>query len=148
MAGGLRLAGFLHFLLTGEPFSPEEIAAVRSEISFAEALGAHVAWKNRLEAALRQPPVAVHLTGEIGDHQSCVLGKWIAGPGYRRYGHLSSFDVIRMQHERFHRLAHEIIELHYSRQFARAETLLEGGFKDASHHIVQELRRFSEFFES
>jgi hypothetical protein len=148
MASRFRLNGFLHFLLTGEPFSPEEIVAVRKEISFTDAIDAHIAWKNQLEHALRQPPVAVRITRDVNDPEHCLLGKWITGPGYRRYGNLSSFDEIRVQHDRFHRLAGEIAELHSSRQFALAETLMNGGFQDASHQIVKELRRFSELFGS
>jgi hypothetical protein len=142
----MRFTGFLHFLLTGDPFSPKEIADVRSEINFTDAIDAHLKWKDRLRHELLQPPVNARVTADVGDEGACVLGRWIMGPGYRRYGHLASFAEVRRQHSRFHRVARDVVELHYARRFSLAEELMSGDFEDASEQIIRELRGFAGIF--
>ncbi|MGE5468989.1 MAG: CZB domain-containing protein [Ignavibacteria bacterium] len=143
----MRLSGFLHFLVTGEPFSPREINSVNDEINFSEAIDAHVGWKSRLTAALDQRDAPPQLAHEAGDDCACALGRWMSGAGYRRYGHLASFAEVRSHHSRFHSLARDIVELHRGGDAGRAHELVRGEFEEASRNIVAGLRRFSGVFE-
>ena len=53
-------------------------------------------------------------TKDVKDHTQCVFGKWYAGEGKSRFGHLPLFQSIRREHEQVHVMARAIVEM-YSR---------------------------------
>lgn len=144
----MRLRSLLSFLITGNPFSDRELADVRKEISFVEAISAHLAWKTKLVEALAGKAQAAPDAAEIGKDTACALGQWIHGSGQARYGDLPAFDGLRQQHARFHRLAGEVVELTRANKNAEASRLMANEFQQTSHDIVTRLSRMSKLFNS
>lgn len=141
----MRLTGFLSFLFSGKPFSDGELAAVRSEVSFADAIEAHLAWKRQLIDALAGKPGQWPNAGEVGKDSRCMLGQWIHG---KRYGDLPSFVELRDEHARFHGLAREIVEHARAGRKAEATRLLEGAFQRSSGEIIARIKHLSGLFGS
>lgn len=144
----MRTEGLLSFLITGNPFSKKELADVRAEISFAEAIDAHLAWKARLVEALggskdRLPDVA-----DVSTDTRCALGQWIHGAGHERYGGLPSFAELRAQHAHFHDIAGQVLELTRADKKAEAKHLLEGPFQRSSTAIIARIERLGTLFGS
>lgn len=145
----MRFSGFLSFLFGGKPFSDGELAEVRGEVSFADAIEAHLAWKRRLIDALaagkaeRWPSVE-----EVGKDTRCTLGQWIHGTGWERYGNLRSFVELRDVHARFHGLAREIVEHARAGRQTEATRLLDGDFQRTSGDIIARIKHLSELFGS
>lgn len=142
----MRFSGFLSFLFTGKPFSQKELIEVRSEISFPQAIEAHLAWKRCLVDALEGQPAKMPHSGEVGDDTHCALGRWIHRSGHHRYGELPSFIALRTQHAHFHHLAREIVELSHAQRVDAARSLMAGDFQHTSHEIVLRLRHLSQLF--
>lgn len=144
----MRFSGFLSFLFTGEPFSKQELSDVRSEIRFAEAIDAHLAWKQRLVDALTGPAAHTPSAADVGTDTACTLGQWIHGTGQQRYGYLSSFAALRRQHAHFHDLARQIVELARANELDGARRLMDGEFHETSLDIIARIRRLSALFGS
>ena len=144
----MRFAGFLSFLFSGKPFSDGELAAVRSEVSFTAAIEAHLAWKRRLIDALAGKPGQWPNADEVGRDSRCMLGQWIHGTGWERYGDLPSFVELRDEHARFHGLAREIVEHAHAGRQAEATRLMEGEFQRTSHDIIARIKHLSGLFGS
>lgn len=134
------------FLLTEHTISRKETAAVRTEISFSEAIDAHLDWKRRLVESLNAPGRRALMLAEVGNASACTLGQWIDGAGERRYGDLSSFAELREDHRSFHVLARRVVELHRSNDRHSAQALLKAEFQQAGHRIVERLKHLSDVF--
>lgn len=144
----MRFSGLLSFLLTGKPFSERELDEVRGEVSFSQAIEAHIAWKQRLVEAVAQRPAQLPPAEDIGKDTLCTLGMWIHGDGQERYGELPSFDELRRQHAEFHRLAREIVELSRADRRKEAELLMSGKFQHTSSEVIARVRHLSGLFGS
>jgi len=144
----MRLSGFLSFLFGGKPFSDGELADVRSEVCFADAIEAHMAWKRQLVDALAGKAEQWPKVDEVGTDKRCALGQWILGTGWERYGDLASFIELRNAHARFHGLAGEIVEHVRAGRRAEATHLLDGDFQRTSNDIIARIKRLSELFGS
>lgn len=142
----MQLTGFVHFLLTGQPISAKETESVRAEVSFAEAIEAHLNWKRELIESLNGSRGNALVPWHAGNPSICVLGKWIDDAGTRRYGDLSSFEDLREVHRRFHALARQVIELRLAKDMEAAQALLRTDFEQASSQIVQRLRHLAKLF--
>jgi hypothetical protein len=144
----MRFSGFLSFLFTGQPFSRRELAEVRGEVSFSEAIEAHLAWKHRLLDALAGHPAELPAASEVGKDTCCMLGQWIHGEGHRRYGDLSSFAELRSLHAHFHEVARRIVELTAAKRMDEAKRLVERDFQPTSLDIIARIRHLAELFGS
>lgn len=68
----------------------------------------HRQWLHRLQGWYRQD---IKQRGEPPplDPEKCSFGRWHAGEGRQRYGHLPEFDATEEPHARIHALAHQIV---------------------------------------
>ncbi|MBK6741956.1 MAG: CZB domain-containing protein [Hydrogenophilales bacterium] len=68
----------------------------------------HRQWLHQLQGWYRQD---IKQRGEPPplDPEKCSFGRWHAGEGQLRYGHLAEFAAIREPHEHIHALAHQIV---------------------------------------
>ena len=144
----MQLWDFLQSVITGKLFSARELAAVRNEVSFSEAIAAHLSWKLNLTNALAGRAERMPNPDEIGDDTRCILGQWIHGPGQERYGYFSSYAELRQRHEHFHHLARQVVELTREERRGDAQRLLEGEFQEASRDIIAHLKLLSSLFGS
>jgi hypothetical protein len=144
----VRIRDFLEFLLTGEPISDRERAEVRSEVSFSEAIDAHLEWKHRLISSLGNPGAESLIPDDIRLDTRCELGQWIHGAGNKRYRKFPAFTELREKHAEFHLLAHRIVELSQSQQHEAAQALMKGDFQQTSMAIVSRIRHLSTLFGS
>ena len=144
----MRFSGFLSFLLGGKPFSNGELADVRGEVSFADAIEAHLAWKRRLIDVLAGKAEQWPNDDEVGKDTRCTLGQWIHGTGWERYGNLPSFVELRDAHARFHGLAREVVEHARAGRRVEATRLLDGEFQRTSGDIIARIKHLSELFGS
>jgi hypothetical protein len=144
----MRFSGFLSFLFTGKPFSNRELLAVRGEVSFAEAIDAHLEWKRRLLDAVGGHPANLPVASEVGRDAGCTLGRWIHGEGDQRYGDLSSFVELRNLHAHFHDLARQVVELASANRMSDAKRLVDSEFQQTSLDIIARIRHLSGLFGS
>jgi hypothetical protein len=73
------------------------------------AIDAHAQWKERLHnhiAGNTQEDLRVDV---IARDDQCVLGQWLNAEGSKRYGHLPTFDAVRVSHAQFHRCAADVL---------------------------------------
>lgn len=142
----MRILDFLSSTFTGKLFSNRELAQVRGEISFPEAIAAHAAWKSHLIEAVTGRSGTIPHCDEVGSDTRCTLGQWIHGAGEKRYGDLSSFVELRTQHARFHDIACDIVELSRAKKMGEARRLMDGEFQKTSTDIILRLKRLSGLF--
>ena len=142
----MRIFEFMSFLFTGKLFSDRERAQVRGEVSFPEAIAAHLAWKQRLIDALAGQAAQDLDCNVIGKDTLCTLGQWIHGAGKKRYGDLSSFVELREQHAHFYRIACDVVKLSRTRDVVEAKRLMDGEFQKTSADIVARLKHLSSLF--
>lgn len=114
-------------------------AQVVEEINFMEALTEHVQWKARLENYLNGTPREDLDPAAICRDDLCPLGKWIHGPGLRRYHKEPRFYQLRADHAHFHFLAGNVVRHVQSNEHAEAGALLENEYKRTSRKMVQAL---------
>lgn len=142
----MRGSDYVSFLVSDNLFPDRERAEVRSEISFAEAIAGHQAWRQCvIDSALGKSETPMSCL-QVCDESGCPLGRWIAGAGQRRYGDLHSFAELKEQHSRFHQCACEIIELAVTHRRDDARQLIEGEFLRISSEIVARMRHLEELF--
>ena len=90
----MRLKTLLAGLFASQPFSPGEISAVGGEITFADAIRKHLAWKTQLQESLAGKTPMAFALDDICRDDRCELGIWLHGAGQRRYGEMKSFDEL------------------------------------------------------
>lgn len=144
----MGLLSFLEALVTGKPFSDRELAQVRGEVSFSDALNAHLEWKRRLVDCIENEGTDVLDVDEIGSDSRCVLGQWIEGDGRHHFGELSSFAELREHHAHFHELAHRIVTLARAHRSDEARQLMSREFQQTSLEIVSRIQHLSRLFGS
>lgn len=141
-------SGLISFLVTGNPFPDKELAEVRGEISFSEAIDGHLAWRRCLVESVLGKAAQPMDCLKVCDESGCLLGRWLNGPGQSRYGDLPSFIQLREQHSRFHNLACEVLELSSSNRLAEAKCLMEGEFLKVSTEIIDRMKHLHTLFRS
>ena len=77
-------------------------------MNFDEAVAAHSDWKRKLRSYIQKPDHSLKVI-EVGAHDRCKLGQWIAGEG-RKYASLQEYAKLQAEHTRFHKAAAEVIE--------------------------------------
>lgn len=143
----MHVSDLLSFLVTGNPYPDRERAEVRNELSFTEAIEGHAAWRQCLIDTAFGTAKAPMKCMEVCDEKGCLLGRWIAGPGERRYGDLPSFTQLKARHKRFHDIACDILELATAGRKDEAKRLVEGEFMEISTEIADRMRRLQSLFE-
>lgn len=143
----MRLKNFLVGLVSWRPFTVREIREVGSEITFPDAIKAHLAWKSRLEASLAGDGVMAIVLDDVCRDDRCELGRWLYGAGGQRYGGLHAFDELIAKHAHFHELACQVTKLTRDGRLAHAQHLLTHDFNLASYEIVVRLNKFASVFE-
>jgi len=126
---------------------PEEREAIHREISFFEAVEAHVAWKRRLNDYLlgnSQEKLEPH---QVSVDNRCTLGKWIHGPAAARFGEFPLFLELVDQHARFHLVAAKVLEAYQNGDEALAIRLLYGDFARQSKETVDCILKLHAFVE-
>lgn len=133
-----EIMGLFSFLgrLFGSKVSSKEIAEIRREISFAEAIKAHTAWKSRLQTALEGRSDETLLPAYICQDNLCVLGKWIHGAGTRRFGGDAPFEGLRSKHAQFHVHAARVVELTQAGEQELATMIFENEYAKTSHEVI------------
>ncbi len=90
---------------------------------FLKARDAHRAWLGRLREVL-DGRKAMTLE-EAGSHRLCLLGQWIYSEGIKNYGDLAEVHALEKDHEKFHNLVREIVQLRNTDELAKAEDKLK-----------------------
>jgi hypothetical protein len=69
----------------------------------------HVAWRGKLVEMFSGRKQLT--SADVLDHHQCALGKWYDGDGTRHFQHLPDFQTLGVQHQSFHRLVSEMVQL-------------------------------------
>jgi hypothetical protein len=77
-------------------------------MDFDEAVGAHSKWKRRMRCSLAKHDGDLNPAEVALDHK-CVLGEWIYGEG-ASYSSLAEYAKLKYEHDRFHKVAAELIK--------------------------------------
>ncbi len=103
-------------------------------LSLRAALDSHEAWKDRLKKALDGEGEYQMLdTATVSQDCHCELGKWIYGPGKKKFGKLPEYEEARKAHAEFHLAAAEVLIEHNSGHTELARELLNTRFRQASN---------------
>jgi len=105
-------------------------------MNFDDAIKAHVAWKIKLSSYIKNPDHSL-LHNEVCKDNNCELGKWIYGEG-SKFSKLPEYNVLKMEHIRFHKAASEIVKKADNGGNASEEVALgaKSDFADASNKVV------------
>ena len=103
---------------------------------FNAAIEAHAQWKVDLKKNVEEGSFQDIKT--IVNSHACDLGSWIYGEGYR-YNRLPSFESMCSAHERFHRVAAEVVCYSNTGEKEKAKKLLspDGSFSQTSAKLVK-----------
>lgn len=110
-----------------------------SALNVDSAIGAHRAWKGRLEymiLGLEEGHVDVDA---VCDDRKCLLGLWLFGDG-REYAAWASYPALVDIHRRFHEEACKVVAAFRQGKQEEASALLEGEFDRLSVDIVALLK--------
>lgn len=116
---------------------------IMSSLNVDSAIGAHRAWKGRLEHVIlgiaenKLDPLVV------SDDAGCLLGTWLFGSG-QEYSGWSRFDELVDCHRHFHQTAGAIVLLFHEGKLDEANGLLDGDFSKSSNRVVALLTQLRE----
>lgn len=115
---------------------------MNTENIFNMAIETHVQWKLEFKKNLEEGSGQDIKT--IMNCHACDLGSWIYGEGYR-YNRLPSFESMCTAHERFHRIAAEVVRYSNAGDKEKAKNLLspEGAFSQTSAKLVKAIMNCS-----
>lgn len=94
-----------------------------------EAFKAHGEWKMKFRLAMASHEQMDAAT--IAKDNCCNLGKWLHGEGKLKYVKLNSFKDCVDKHAAFHQEACKVAEAINSKQYTKAEALMDVGSKYA-----------------
>jgi len=123
---------------------PEDDAdsGVVAGLNFKTAIDAHMAWKSRLMKVIEGTQTEELDVEVVSRDDQCLLGKWINGPGSRKFGSLREFQELKMDHARFHLSAGDILSCALAGDKEGAETSLRnGGYIRDSERVKLHLAR-------
>ncbi|HMX15446.1 MAG TPA: CZB domain-containing protein [Rhodocyclaceae bacterium] len=107
-----------------------------SALNVDSAIGAHLAWKRRLEYTILGLDKADLDVDTVCDDTRCLLGLWLNGEG-RRHQAWQSYARLFERHKRFHQVACQVVTLARERDTEGALALLNGEFDDLSGEVVE-----------
>jgi len=109
-------------------------------LDIAAAMRAHQAWKEHLNKLLASDARDALDPLQVCRDDICILGKWINGPGQRRYHGLAAFERLCATHAEFHGAAASVLALaQQGRDIEAHEQLQRGSFARASLRIEADL---------
>jgi methyl-accepting chemotaxis protein len=118
-----------------------------SSFDIDSAIGAHRAWKWRLEHVIIGI-VDDHLDADtLCDETKCLLGTWLYGRGMQ-YAEWEHYQALVESHKLFHQQACSVIEFYRAGKTEDASTLLEGEFARLSGQIVATLTELRTYLNS
>ena len=105
-------------------------------MNFDEAITAHSAWKLKLSSYLKKADGSLKVADVEPDHK-CPLGQWIHGEG-AKFSTLTEFATLKMEHQRFHKAAAEVIKKADSGQSVAEDVALgaKSEFASASNNVI------------
>lgn len=118
-----------------------------AEMDIATAIAAHEDWKQRLLQCVAS------MDGKLSEDffpevicrdDCCDLGKWLHGPGRKRFGHYRAFSVLVARNEYFHAQAALAVAQALGGNKEEASRILNGSFRLASNQVLlmlKELKR-------
>jgi hypothetical protein len=107
------------------------------------AIGAHKAWKGRLEHVILGIASNNLNRESVCDDSQCLLGLWLYGRG-KSHSHWTHFDQLVRTHKVFHRAAGQIVASFHENRIDEAQALLDGEFQNASDEVVDMLTQLRE----
>jgi Chemoreceptor zinc-binding domain len=112
-----------------------------SGLNLQQVLGAHTAWKARLQHVLDGTSDEAFEIEVVSQDCNCFLGKWIYSEGKKQFGHLPEFEAVRSAHADFHVSAGDVLLQHQMGNVEHAAELLKTKFRTASNKNQMELTR-------
>jgi aerotaxis receptor len=111
------------------------------ELDFDQAFAVHQEWRVMLRNAV-QRKLSVN-ADEMRRDDCCKLGKWLHGPGGKRWGHEPVFTQLVKVHRDFHKEAGKVADTIMKRQYEQADKQMEPGtpFAEASKVVAQMLKQ-------
>ncbi|MBP6902866.1 MAG: cache domain-containing protein [Burkholderiaceae bacterium] len=111
-------------------------ATPAADFDFDSAIQAHRDWKVKLRKAIGEQG-QVDAEALCRDDR-CPLGRWLHGPGGRRWGGRPVFQALVDKHAQFHQRAGEVAQRINAADYERARSLLgaESAFSAASTEVV------------
>jgi hypothetical protein len=106
------------------------------------AIGAHGAWKMKLNTAIKHGH-SDKSPEQLRDCTACEFGQWIGGPqfdGQIRSG--KPYYVVSQLHKKFHEAAADVLEHAVKGDRAGAEKLMETEFKQRSEVLKRALMKW------
>lgn len=103
--------------------------------NFDQAIDVHRQWKVKLRQAIAHRDQLDADT--ISRDDCCQLGKWLHGPGGRRFGHETLFGDLVESHAHFHQAAGDVAQTINRGDYREAGAMIESGsrFADASSEV-------------
>ena len=140
----MSLKDWLVKRLAGDDSAELELSPEEEELSglnLREVLNAHIVWKEKLNTTLDGTSTERYEVATVSQDNLCVLGKWIYGPGKKKYSKLPEYEALRKVHQEFHICAANVLEKHENGEPKEATQILNGVFREASNQIQLDLVR-------
>ncbi|HRK40200.1 MAG TPA: methyl-accepting chemotaxis protein [Burkholderiaceae bacterium] len=125
----------------------EEHQLKPDEVDFDKVIAAHQQWRVTLRnAALKNKKLEADT---IRRDDCCALGKWVYGPGGKRWGTVPVFKDLVKHHKAFHAEAGKVADAINQGNPQRAEQMMESGtpFVEAGHSVTQSIRTLRDMVE-
>lgn len=106
-----------------------------SSLDIDSAIGAHKAWRSRLENVVYGIEESSLSCDSICDDRKCLLGTWLYGRG-QVYASWEHFTPIMDTHKQFHESACNIVKTFNQGHAEEAQALLDGEFSRLSGLLV------------
>jgi hypothetical protein len=106
-----------------------------SSLDVDSAIGAHRAWKGRLEHVIIGIAEDSIDLNKVGDDTRCLVGLWLFGSG-QKYSEWEHFSELVEVHKQFHSTACQIVSHFHDGETEQATLLLEGDFTRLSNDVV------------
>lgn len=106
-----------------------------SALNVDSAIGAHLAWKRRLEYVILGVADTEMELDVVCDDTKCLLGMWLIGEG-RNHEAWQAYPTLLERHRLFHWEACQIVGLFHKGKTADALELLNGEFDRLSTEVV------------
>lgn len=107
------------------------------------AIAAHIAWKEKLLEQLAGGGGELDPNVICQDNR-CALGQWIYGAAAARLGKFQGLTVLRINHQMFHHIAAQVVELHQAGEDDKAREILEKNYAFYSEKVCADLEKLSE----
>lgn len=110
-------------------------------MDFNGAIAAHSAWKNKLRRYITHPDHSLN-AATVSHADGCDLGKWMKNEG-SGYATNETFVELKKEHERFHKLASELVRRADAGQQVEADLALSShsSYMECTTHVIHLLAK-------